>query len=71
MMGIEGKVLVQFTIDEVGNIKDIKVLQGLLKELDNEAIRVIKLMSGKWNPGKQGGKAVKTTMVLPITFKLQ
>ena len=71
MMGVEGKVLVQFTIDEVGNIKDVKVIKGVTKELDNEAIRIIKLMSGKWTPGKQGGKAVKTTMVLPVTFKLQ
>ncbi|MBN1183410.1 MAG: TonB family protein [Bacteroidales bacterium] len=71
MLGIQGKVIVQFIVDEVGNIKDIKVIQGLSKDLDNEAIRVIKLMSGKWNPGKQGGKAVKTTMVLPVTFKLQ
>ncbi|MCF6352854.1 MAG: energy transducer TonB [Cyclobacteriaceae bacterium] len=68
-MGIEGKVFVQFVVDEKGNITDVKVIRGVGAGCDEEAIRVIK-NSPKWNPGKQRGKAVKVRMVLPITFKL-
>ncbi|MCF6361238.1 MAG: energy transducer TonB [Cyclobacteriaceae bacterium] len=68
-MGIEGKVFVQFVVDENGNISDVKLMRGVGAGCDEEAIRVIK-NSPKWNPGKQRGKAVKVRMVLPITFKL-
>ena len=67
--GIEGKVLVQFIIDEKGNVVDLKVLKGIGYGCDEEALRVIKLLPG-WIPGKQGGKPVKVKMVIPFSFKL-
>ena len=45
-------------------------IRGWSKSLETEAIRVLKLM-GKWEPGKQRGKAVRAYFVLPITFRLQ
>jgi protein TonB len=69
-MGISGKVYVQFTVDEQGNIGNIKILRGLGAGCDEEAIRVIKLMP-KWLPGKQNGTSVKTYFTLPIIFNLQ
>ena len=67
--GIEGKVYVQFVVEKDGSINDVKILRSVCKELDNEAVRVIKAMP-KWNPGTQNGEPVRTTMMLPINFKI-
>lgn len=67
---IEGRCFVQFTIDTDGNINDIKVIRGINPILDAEAIRVVESMP-KWKPGKQEGKLVKVSYILPIVFKLK
>lgn len=66
--GISGTVYVSFLIDKAGNVRDIKVLRGIGGGCDEEAIRVIKLTSGKWKPGKQNGKTVQVLMTIPIKF---
>jgi len=66
--GITGKVYVGFLIDKAGNVTNVKVLRGIGGGCDEEAVRVIKLTSGKWKPGKQQGKPVKVTMTIPIQF---
>ncbi|MCG8477346.1 MAG: energy transducer TonB [Cytophagales bacterium] len=68
-MGIQGRVILQFVVDEQGSISDINVLKGIGAGCDEEAIRVMKL-SPKWKPGKQRGRPVKVRMVMPIVFKL-
>lgn len=67
--GIEGKVYVEFTIDQLGKVGDVKIKRGVHPELDGEVIRVIKQMPD-WNPGKINGKAVKTRYVQPVSFKV-
>ncbi len=67
--GVEGKVFVQFIINEFGEVSDVEVIKGIGAGCDAEAARVVKNM-GQWEPGKQRGEAVKVRMVLPITFKL-
>ena len=67
--GIEGKVYVQFVVEEDGSITNVKIMRSVNKWLDAEAFRVIKSMP-KWNPGTQNGKPVRTTMMLPINFKI-
>lgn len=69
-LGIEGRVFVQFVIDEQGNITEIKIIRGVDPLLDNEVIRVLK-SSPKWEPGKQRGKPVKTTLIIPVEFKFK
>ncbi len=68
--GIQGKVIVQFTIGSDGNIYDVKALRPTYPSLDKEAMRVVKSMP-KWKPGKQNGKAVAVRYTLPITFSLK
>ncbi|MCC7031003.1 MAG: TonB family protein, partial [Chitinophagaceae bacterium] len=69
---IEGKVVVQFTIDQTGAIGDVKAVripaQG--ENLGKEAVRVVRSMP-KWKPGKQAGKPVKVNYTLPVDFKLK
>lgn len=67
--GIEGKVLIQFVVDENGNILNPKVIRGMGGEFDTNAIEAVRKMP-KWNPGKQRGTAVKVRFTLPITYNL-
>ncbi|HYG14321.1 MAG TPA: TonB family protein, partial [Bacteroidia bacterium] len=66
--GLQGRVIVQFVVEPDGRVTDVKALKFFDEDCAKEAIRVVKLM--RWNPGKQRNKAVKTRMVIPITFKL-
>ncbi len=68
--GIEGTVYVEFIVNKDGTIESISIIRSVSKALDDEAIRVVKLTSGKWKPGKQNGKAVKASMIVPVKFKL-
>ncbi len=68
---ISGTVYIQFTVKANGTITDVKVLKGIGGGCDEEAIRVVKLMTGMWNPGKQNGKNVTAIMNLPIKFQLR
>lgn len=67
-MGVEGRVFVQFVVDENGNVSEVKAVKGIGHGADEEAVRVIKLT--KWTPGKQRGRPVKVRMVMPILFQL-
>jgi TonB family protein len=67
--GIEGKVFIQFVVNEYGELTEFKSLKGIGHGCDEEAIRVLQNAEA-WNPGTTNGKPVKVRMVLPITFKL-
>ena len=67
---IEGRVVLQFTINKVGEVTDVTVLRGVCPALDEEAVRAVKA-SPAWAPGKtEDGKAVPVTFTFPIVFKL-
>jgi len=68
-MRIEGKVFVEFVVDKTGELTNLKVVKGISKDCNEEAIRVMESMP-KWKPGKQRGRAVRVKMVIPITYKL-
>lgn len=68
--GIQGIVYITFVIDKEGKVTDASVRKGVGAGLDEEALRVIKLMP-PWKPAKQAGKAVKQQFTLPIRFALK
>ncbi|HCS19356.1 MAG TPA: energy transducer TonB [Bacteroidetes bacterium] len=68
--GIQGKVMVEFIVDEHGNIKNAKVVKGIGWGCDEAALKVVNKMP-KWSPGKQRNKPVRVRFVLPIKFQLQ
>ena len=68
--GIQGKVLVEFVIDEKGKVKDVTVLKGVDPLLDDEAVRIISA-SPDWKPGWLLGKKVKSRMSLYVEFRLE
>jgi len=67
--GIQGRVFVQFVIDATGRVTKVQVARGVDPYLDTEAVRVVKTLP-KWTPGKQRGKNVPVTYIVPINFKL-
>lgn len=68
--GVQGRVIVQFVVNQDGSIVDPVVVRSVDPYLDKEALRVIQMMP-KWKPGKQRGKAVRVKYTVPVTFKLQ
>lgn len=68
--GIQGTVFVNFVVGKDGKIRDVKILRGVNKMLDEEAVRVVKAMPA-WKPGKQRGKNVSVSYNLPIKFTLR
>lgn len=67
---LQGKVSVQFIVDTIGVIEDVKIKKSLSKECDEEVIRVMLLMP-PWKPGMLNGKPVNVRFLLPIIFKLK
>ena len=68
--GIQGRVFVGFVVEPDGSVSNVKVLRGIGGGCDEEAVRVVKSMP-KWKPGKQRGKAVRVSYMLPVNFKRQ
>jgi TonB family protein len=67
--GVQGKVFVTFIVEVNGSLSNISVLKGIGRVVDEEAIRVVKLMP-KWIPGKMKGVPVRVQFNLPIKFTL-
>jgi len=68
--GIQGRVLVDFVIDEKGHVTDVKAVRSPHPLLEEEALRVIKA-SPDWKPGRIRGKKVKSQMSLNVEFRLE
>jgi len=69
-VGISGTVHVEFVIGKKGKVREVALVRGIDPMLDNEAIRVVKLLPD-WTPGKQCGKPVSVRYNVPITFELR
>jgi protein TonB len=68
--GIQGKVLARFMVKKDGSVSDVSIMQEVSPSLDNEAIRVVKLLP-KFTPGKLNGKRVPVWFTVPISYKLE
>jgi len=63
------KIYVQFKITKTGVI-EIVAARAPHKQLEKEAMRVVSSIP-KMTPGKQRGRAVNVTYMLPITFEIK
>lgn len=68
--GIQGRVTLQFVVNQDGSISDVKTLRGVEPSLDAEAIRVARSMPA-WKPGMQRGQNVRVKYTMPVVFNLQ
>ncbi|MBH8559073.1 energy transducer TonB [Hymenobacter negativus] len=65
---LSGKVHVTFTVDPAGHLHDPRVVRGLGSGLDEEALRLVRLMPW-WTPGKVHGQPVWVSVTMPIVFR--
>ena len=65
--GIQGRVIVSFTVDKTGKIKDAKVIRSIHPLIDTEALRLIKNMPNR-EPAIKNGKTISTKQILPVMF---
>ena len=68
--GVQGRVIVQFTVAADGSIRDVKAIRCVDVTLDKEAVRVVK-SSPKWTAATKDGVAVATRVNIPVLFRLQ
>jgi len=66
-VGIEGKVIVKFVVDSTGAIIEPRIVQSVSEPLDDEALRLVRLMP-PWQPGALNGHKVRVWYTLPINF---
>ncbi|MBX3174779.1 MAG: energy transducer TonB [Gemmatimonadaceae bacterium] len=67
--GITGNVELEFVVDESGRVEgpSVKVVESTNPELADAAKSVIEEI--RFRPAQAGGKAVRTVVTLPITYK--
>jgi protein TonB len=78
--GLAENVVVEFTIDETGNVSEAEVIklsrnnevENVMEReaLEKEALRLIKAMP-KWKVGTVNGKPTKMNYIIPVTFSLE
>lgn len=69
--GIEGRVVIQFAVDTDGTIVDCEIKKSLgSKEIDEEVIRVVRLLNYQFTPGISHNRIAKMYFTLPVSFKI-
>lgn len=63
-------VIMSFVIEKDGSMSSIKVLRSSDKNMEREAIRVLKSLRVKWSPGYKDGDKMRTLYTLPIKVAL-
>jgi periplasmic protein TonB len=67
---IQGMVVINFEVTYKGAVDQVTVFKSVDPSLDNEAVRVVKMLP-EFKPGKQGGKPVNVWYRVPIRFQLK
>lgn len=70
-LDIQGTVYLSVFVEEDGSITNIKELKGLAGGCTEEAIRVVNLTHGMWEPAIVNGKPVQVKLILPVRFKVR
>lgn len=70
-LGIKGRVTVRFVVEKDGRVSNVSVAGPLAgcKACDKAAVQVVEKMP-PWTAGKNGGRAVRTWVTLPIKFEV-
>ena len=69
--GIQGRIVLGFTVGTDGRMKDIRVLRGVHPTLDAEALRVLESCTEPWTPALQDGQPVEVKYTFPVIFQLR
>lgn len=66
---IEGRVIVKAAIMKDGSIGPVEIAKSVHPLLDEEALRIVKLMP-RWAPASNNGQTINSWFLIPINFKL-
>ena len=66
--GALGRVIVSVVVNEDGSVSGARLRQGINKELNDEALRVVSSMP-RWKPAQKDGKPVKYLTLVSVYFK--
>jgi TonB family protein len=64
--GVKGKVIVEITIDELGNVIDTKLLQGLHPSIDAKVIATLR--TWRFRPATRDGRAIASKQDALFTY---
>ena len=64
---VHGRLMVSVVVEKDGSLSDITVKKGLGYGLDEEIVRIIKMMP-KWQPAQHKGKTVRQSQTILIPF---
>jgi len=67
--GIEGRVTVQFVVNEKGEVENPRVIRGIGGGCDEAALEAVR--NAKFKPGRQRGRPVRVQYALSINFRLE
>lgn len=68
--GLQGTVVLKFTVDKTGAVTDIVVSKSLSRECDKAAVECVSKLK-RFTPARQQGHPVPVKYTLPIRFRLQ
>ncbi|GAB2961951.1 hypothetical protein GCM10027048_32800 [Hymenobacter coalescens] len=67
---VQGRVVVRFVVDTLGQASEHQVLTGIGAGCDEEALRVARIIPNEWIPGRKDGRAVPVQYELPFVFRI-
>ncbi len=69
MRGIEGQVIVKFSIEKNGDVTNPKIIYSPNPKFNDEVLRFFAIMP-KWIPAMRGDTSIKSNMTMPIRFSI-
>lgn len=69
-LGVQGTVVVKFTVNPEGELSNFRIINSVSDRLDSEVIYALKESEGKWNPGQINGQPVKMDQEFSVAFML-
>ncbi|RYZ75975.1 MAG: TonB family protein [Proteobacteria bacterium] len=67
--GVQGRVMLEFTVTALGEIRNVDVVNSVNVYLDAEAVRVVKMMPN-WIPALKFGRPAEVRFKMPLSFQL-
>lgn len=71
---VQGVVAISFVVEKNGRTTGHKILKDIGEGCGEESLRVMRALDEaglRWLPGTQGGKPVRTTVTVPLKFRLE